>query len=255
MKVVQSIERAFAILNEISKSPAGISELSRSTGLPTSTVARLLYSLEKLDVIEREDGKSIYRIGTSIVTMASSVNPTQRLLTAAQPHLRGLVETLGEAAGLAIPAGYDVHYIGEIDSPHPVQIRDWTGTSLPMHIVPSGIIFLAHWPDDAVEAFLRHPLDRFTAQTVISPLAIRQRILEAREKGYVWLFEEFSEGINSIAAPVFNHTGSVLGALHSHGPSYRFPAEGMEDVIAQRVMQTASSISEALGFVPNQTSK
>ena len=78
MKVVQSIERAFAILNEISRSPAGISELSRSTGLPTSTVARLLYSLEKLDVIEREDGKSIYRIGPSVVTMASSVNPTQR---------------------------------------------------------------------------------------------------------------------------------------------------------------------------------
>lgn len=250
MKIVQSIGRAFDILNEISRNPSGISELSRSTGLPTSTVARLLYSLEKLDVVEREDGKSVYRIGPSIVTMASSVNPTQRLLTAAQPHLRGLVETLGEAAGLSIPAGYDVHYIGEIDSPHPVQIRDWTGTSLPMHIVPSGIIFLAHWPDEAVEAFLRHPLDRFTAQTVVSPSEIRQRILEARERGFVWLFEEFSEGINSIAAPVFNHNGSVLGALHSHGPSYRFPSEGMEEVIAKRVVQTAASISEAFGFTP-----
>ena len=255
MKIVQSIERAFDILEEISKRPAGISDLSRSTGLPTSTVARLLYSLEKMDVIEREEGKSIYRIGPSVVTLASSVNPTQRLLTAAQPHLRGLVEMLGEAAGLAIPAGYDVHYIGEIDSPHPVQIRDWTGTSLPIHIVPSGIVFLAHWPDDAVEAFLRHPLDRFTAQTVISPTVIRQRVVEAKEKGHVWLFEEFSEGINSIAAPVFNHTGLLLGALHSHGPSYRFPSEEMEDVIAQRVMQTASAISEALGFVPNRDSK
>ena len=247
MKIVQSIERAFGILHELSKNSAGISELSRTTGLPTSTVARLLYSLEKAEAVEREGGKSVYRIGPSIVTMASSVNPTQRLLTAAQPHLRGLVEVLGEAAGLGIPAGYDVHYIGEIDSPHPIQIRDWTGTSLPMHIVPSGIIFLANWPEEAVEAFLRHPLDRFTPKTVISPSEIRHRIVEAREKGHVWLFEEFSEGINSVAAPIFNHAGAVVGTLHSHGPSFRFPAESMEDVIANRVMQTASAISETLG--------
>ena len=248
MKIVQSIERAFGILHELSKNPAGISELSRTTGLPTSTVARLLYSLEKVEAVEREGGKSVYRIGPSIVTMASSVNPTQRLLTAAQPHLRGLVEVLGEAAGLGIPAGYDVHYIGEIDSPHPIQIRDWTGTSLAMHIVPSGIIFLAHWAEEAVEAFLRHPLDRFTPKTVISPSEIRHRIVEAREKGHVWLFEEFSEGINSVAAPIFNHAGAVVGTLHSHGPSFRFPAESMEDVIANRVMQTASAISETLGY-------
>ena len=60
MKVVQSIERAFAILNEISRSPAGISELSRSTGLPTSTVAKVGFipfsdSFETLSLIDSSE--------------------------------------------------------------------------------------------------------------------------------------------------------------------------------------------------------
>ncbi len=250
MKTVQSIDRAFSLLEEITRKPAGISDLARSVDLPTSTVARLLYTLEDLGAIVRTADDTTYQIGPALLTMATTVDPTQSLLAVAQPHLLDLVEALGETVGLSIPAGYDVHYIGEADSPHPVQIRDWTGVSLPMHVVPAGLVILSQWPNDAVDRFLDRPLDRFTSKTVIDPEQILPRLEVARRQGYLWAHEEFSEGINSVAAPLYNNTGVVMGALHSHGPAYRFPDETMEEIIGQRLVQVAAIISEALGYHP-----
>ncbi|HJM73465.1 MAG TPA: helix-turn-helix domain-containing protein, partial [Acidimicrobiales bacterium] len=154
MQIVQSIDRAFQILTEVADDPSGISEISRRLGLPTSTVARLLATLEQLGAVERLADDSGYRIGPSVVTMAASVDTTQSLLAVAQPTMQELVDLVAEAVGLSIPAGYDVHYIGQIDCANPVQVRDWTGVSLPMHIVPSGMVVLAHWPDEAVDRYL-----------------------------------------------------------------------------------------------------
>ena len=63
MQTVQSIDRAFQILDEVSDDPAGISELSRRLDLPTSTVARLLGTLERLGAVERMVDDNGYRIG------------------------------------------------------------------------------------------------------------------------------------------------------------------------------------------------
>ena len=56
MQTVQSIDRAFQILEELASDPGGISELSRRLDLPTSTVARLLATLERLGAVERKTG-------------------------------------------------------------------------------------------------------------------------------------------------------------------------------------------------------
>ena len=244
---VQSVDRAFAILGEVADDPAGISELSRRLDLPTSTVARLLATLEALGAVERLDDESGYRVGPSLVTMASSVDTTQSLLAVAHATMEELVEMVAEAVGLSIPAGYDVHYIGQMDCANPVQVRDWTGVSLPMHLVPSGMVVLAHWPDDAVDRYLDRKLDRYTARSVIRPTLIRERLQQVRENGVIWMEEEFSEGINSVAAPLFNAAGAVAGALHSHGPSYRFPDDALRDIVAEQVRSSAATISIALG--------
>jgi len=249
MQTVQSIDRAFQILEEVASDPGGISELSRRLGLPTSTVARLLATLERSGAVERMTDDNSYRIGSAIVTMAASIDPNQSLLAVAQPYMVDLVEQVAEAVGLSIPAGYDVHYIGQVDCANPVQVRDWTGVSLPMHIVPSGMVVLAHWPDEAIARYLSRKLDRYTPGSVTDPRLIRERIERVRDEDVSWMEEEFAEGISSVAAPLFNAAGVVVGALHSHGPTYRFPDEALRDIIAGRVRSTAQAISASLGYV------
>ena len=89
-------------------------------------------------------GDTRYRLGGRIVTLAAGVVPTRNLVTLARPTLVELASAVGEAAGLSVADGFAVHYVDQVDTTHQVQIRDWTGTRVPMHAVSSGQVFLAH---------------------------------------------------------------------------------------------------------------
>jgi len=240
---VQSIERAFAVLAALADGPIGVTEVAERVDLPKSTVARLLASLQREGAVEQEPGGTRYRVGSRIVTLAATVVPTRSMVVLARPELEALAATVGEAAGLAVPEGVRVHYVDQVDTPNPVSVRDWTGTRVPMHAVPSGLVLLAHLPAPSVERILARPLEAFTPSTVTDPAVLRERLRRIQRDGYAWVFGEFSVGINSVAAGVANDDGEIVAAVHLHGPSYRFPEPGSEERVGAEVVAAAARIS------------
>jgi DNA-binding IclR family transcriptional regulator len=243
MSRVQSIERAFAVLGALTDGPVGVTDVAERVDLPKSTVARLLGSLVREGAVEQVPGDTKYRIGSRLVTLAASVLPVRSLVALAHPTLVELAEKLGEAAGLSIPDGFDVHYVDQVDTGRQVQVRDWTGTRVPMHAVSSGLVFLANVPRSTLDAYLSRPLERFTSRTVVAPALIRRRLPAMGDDGFAWVHEEFAEGLNSVAAPVRDRTDAVIAAVHVHGPSYRFPGTGDEGRIGATVVAAARRIS------------
>jgi DNA-binding IclR family transcriptional regulator len=249
---VQSIERAFAVLAALGPGPLGVTEVAERVRLPKSTVARLLTALAAEGAVERVPGGTDYRIGELLVGIASHGVPARSLIALARPQLVELAAETGEAAGLSIPDGFLVHYIDQEDSPNPVGVRDWTGTRLPMHAVSSGIMFLANLPPEDVDRFLQGTLERFTAGTVTAPQRIRERLRRACLDGVAWTRDEVAEGISSVAAAVADEKGEVIGAVHVHGPSYRFPgpdgtaSAGDRERIEALVVTAAARVSRSL---------
>ena len=243
MSRVQSIERAFAVLGALADGPVGVTEVADRVALPKSTVARLLGSLQREGVVEQVPGGTRYRLGARIASLAAGVAGTGSLVAVARPHLVELSSAVGETAGLSVPDGFEVHYVDQVDTAHQVQIRDWTGTRVPMHAVSSGLVMLAALPTPALDRFLDRPLERFTPRTMTDPSALRERLREVREDGYAWVHEEFAEGLNSVAAPIAGASGDVVAAVHVHGPSYRFPSSGSEDETGRMVIASAARIA------------
>jgi DNA-binding IclR family transcriptional regulator len=243
--MVQSLERAFAILDEVAKRPAGVTAIAERVRLPKSTVARLLATLEDVDAVERFDGAR-WRIGPGVAALTAAVSLERSLISIAHPYLLDLVSELGEDAGLGLPDGNEVLYVDQVESDNPVQVRDWTGTRAPMHAVPSGLVLLAEWPEDALEAYLAGELVGLTRHTVTDPAALRTRLAGVREAGFAWGLEEFAEGIDSVAAPIRDAREKAIAVIHVHGPSYRFPPAGREEAITARVVEAASAVGTLL---------
>jgi DNA-binding IclR family transcriptional regulator len=243
---VQSIERAFAVLSALADGPIGVTELADRVDLPKSTAARMLTSLAREGAVEQVPGDTRYRLGARIVSLAAGVVPARSLVAIGHPILVDLASTAGEAAGLSVPDGAAVHYIDQVDTTHQVQVRDWTGTRVPMHAVSSGQVFLAHLGSGALERYLATPRVAFTARTVTDSTVLRQRLRTILRDGYAWVHEEFAEGLNSVAAPIAGGDGEIVAAIHLHGPSYRFPAAGTEDPIAELVVRAAGALSARL---------
>jgi DNA-binding IclR family transcriptional regulator len=243
---VQSIERAFSVLSTLADGPLGVTDVAEKARLPKSTAARLLASLAREGAVEQANGSSTYRLGPRLLTLSSGLRSTRSLVAVAHPHLIELAERTGEAAGLSVPDARTVHYIDQVDSPNPVQVRDWTGTRIPMHAVSSGLVVLANLTPEALEAYLAAPLERFTSHTMVEPFLLRGRLADVRRDGYAWVREEFAIGINSVAAPIADASGEVVAAVHLHGPTYRFPAAGEEVALGEAVEATAGRIGARL---------
>jgi DNA-binding IclR family transcriptional regulator len=131
----------------------------------------------------------------------------------------------------------------QVESPNPVQVRDYTGLTVPMHVGPSGLCVMAQWPDEEVDHYLSRALEAYTTNTMVDPTLIKGRLASIRDDGHCWVYEEFAEGINSVAAPVLADGSGALGAIHVHGPAYRFPSKGNETSIARVVMDAAGRFS------------
>lgn len=246
MSRVQSIERAFAVLSALADGPIGVTEVAERVDLPKSTAARMLASLTREGAVEQVPGDTRYRLGGRIVSLAAGVIPARGLVAVAHPILVELASAAGEAAGLSVADGASVHYVDQVDTAHQVQVRDWTGTRVPMHAVSSGQVFLAHMNESAIERYLALPRVAFTDRTLTDSGALRDRLRRVQLDGYAWVREEFAEGLNSVAAPVAGDGGEIVAAVHLHGPSYRFPAEGTDADIARRVVEAGALISGRL---------
>ncbi len=246
MSRVQSIERAFAVLGSLAEGPVGVTDVAARVGLPKSTAARILSSLEREGAVEQVPGETRYRLGPRIVTLASGLRDRRGLVAIAHPTLTALAGELGEASGLSVADGRTVHYVDQVDSPNPVSVRDWTGSRIPMHAVSSGQVFLAHFSGPALARYLAEPLERFTPHTLTDAGALLERLRDVRRDGHAWVREEFAEGITSVAAPVAGADGEIVAAVHVHGPTYRFPAAAAEAAIGSAVRSAASAIGVRL---------
>ncbi|MEW5991330.1 MAG: IclR family transcriptional regulator [Chloroflexota bacterium] len=246
MSSIQSVERAFAVLGAVADGPVGVTEVAGRVGLPKSTVARMLATLEQAGAVEQEPGGTRYRLGPRIASLASGLRDRRGLVAIAHPALVDLAAETGEAAGLAVPDGRTAHYIDQVDSPNPVQVRDWTGTRIPMHAVSSGQVFLAHLAPPALARFLAEPLERFSPATLTDAATLLERLRDVRRDGHAWVREELAAGITSVAAPVAGADGEIAAAIHVHGPSYRFPPPGREAEIAAAVRGAAARVGARL---------
>ena len=130
MSTVQSVERAFAVLQSLASGPAGVSEVAERCGLPKSTVARLLSTLVEVGAVEQSDALGVYGLGSVLIDLASAASPGNSLISITHPHLVDLVAQTGEAAGLSMLDGFEVYYYDQVDGDHEVQVRDWTGESV-----------------------------------------------------------------------------------------------------------------------------
>jgi DNA-binding IclR family transcriptional regulator len=246
MSSVQSVERAFSVLRCLAGGPAGVSDIAERAALPKSTVSRLLSTLQTLGAVEQVSAGGDYRVGAMLVDLASAALPSRSLVDVGRPYVQELAAALDEAAGLSVLDGDSVVYLDSTESTRAVQLKDWTGERLPLHVVSSGLVLLAHAPPGVAERYLRRPLERFTPRTVVDAAKLRKRLAAIRKRPVEWVLAEFSEEVNSVAAPVCGANGSVVAAVHAHGPSYRFPPPGEAEEIGAIVAAVAGKISARL---------
>ncbi len=243
---MQSIERAFTVLACIRAGAAGVSEIAQGTGLPKSTVSRLLLTLADVGAVEVIPSGHGYRIGPVLYDLGTSVGPRRSIIDVARPFLIELTRLTGEAAGLSVLAGNKSLCVESIESHTDIQVRDWTGVRADPYLGSGGLVLLSGLTIEAVAAVCPEPLNTPTPFSISTLAELHARLVVIRREGHGWAVNEFVDGLTSVAAPVHDRkTGLIIAAVHVHGPSFRFPGAATKELVDQ-VTAAASRITALL---------
>lgn len=246
---IQSVERAIAILKSFSldRPERGVTELSRELGLHKSTVSRLMRTLEQGGLLSRNPETERYRLGLDLVGLAEQVVSHQGVREVARPLLQQLSEACQETVNLSVlDAGEVVNLEQFVPPMRRIKSIGWVGRRMCPHCTAAGKVLLAYLPQKQVDQILVGELEAFTPHTITDPQAFRRALARVVDRGYAIAREELEEGLNAIAAPVRDHTGTVVCTVSVAGPSYRLTEERIP-LLAAQLLDTAAEISRQLG--------
>ena len=248
-RTVQSLERAFSILESVANSnqPLGLADLSRATGLHTSTTFHLIKTLIVLGYVIQDEAKR-YRIGPRLFMQAAGAFNEVELVNLAMPHLKRLAEETGETTHLAVRADAGIAVIAKVDARSSVRNSERVGLVRPAYCTAIGKVLLGALPREELDAYLRGgPFEAYTPKTITAPAALREEIRRVAAAGTGSDDAEFNHELRCIAAPVRNFTQQTIAALGISGPVWRVTLKDMQRLSA-RVAATADELSRDLGF-------
>lgn len=203
------IGRATLILDAIAESnvPLTLAELAARTGLPRSTVHRIIQALERELYVVRPANRSGYILGTGLLKFG--MNAHLRLLAANRGNLALLARTVNENVELAVFSGREAVVVDQIASLDRLRGVTKVGKSFSLHASSIGIALLAQLPDETISELLPPTLERFTDNTITDPAALMERVELVRSSHIALDIEEHDMGICAVATGMVGPTGAV----------------------------------------------
>jgi IclR family KDG regulon transcriptional repressor len=245
---VQSLERAFGLLEAIAHARQGIglAELSKKVGLHNSTTFHLVKTMVALGYI-RQDRDKRYRIGRSLFALAAGSLDEVELVSLAIPVLEDLTEATGESGHFAVRSGDSVVVIAKTSGSGAFQLTNRVGITRPAHGTALGKVLLAALTPSQLDRFLEnHELTALTPKTITEPEQLRQEIREVARTGVAYDDGEFNAEVRCVAVPVHDFTGQVVGALGISGPIWRLSIPMLQKQ-TELVKDAAQRLSAELG--------
>jgi DNA-binding IclR family transcriptional regulator len=246
---VQSLGRAFAILEEVARNRDGIglADLSKRLGLHNSTTFHLAKTLASLGYVRQEPDTKRYRIGRPLFALAASALDEIEMVNIATPVLEELSRQTGESSHFAVRMGDTVVVIARTSGPSAFQLTDRVGVVRPAHCTALGKVILASLRDDQLKRFLeRAELKPSTKNSITEVPALLRELAEVRRTGLAYDEGEFNLEVRCIAVPATDFTGRTIGAIGISGPIWRESQQALQ-AKAKTVQAAGARLSAAFG--------
>jgi IclR family KDG regulon transcriptional repressor len=246
---IQSLGRAFGILEEVARHRDGIglADLSRLVGLHNSTTFHLAKTMVALGYIRQEKDSKRYRIGRPLFALAASALDEIEMVNLATPVLEDLARQTGESSHFAVRMGDTIVVIARTSGPGAFQLADRVGVVRPAHCTALGKAILASLqPDQLLRLLKRTGLKPSTEKSITETAVLVREIEEIRRTGVAYDDGEFNLEVRCIAVPVNDFTGKVIGALGISGPVWRLSHQAMKSRV-KIVQDAAARLSAEFG--------
>jgi IclR family acetate operon transcriptional repressor len=248
---VQSVDRALSIIETLAEDDEGyrLTDLAVRTGLSTSTVHRLLATLEKRRFVQFDRDESKWHVGAQSFSVGATFARRRNFTAQAMPYLRKLRDQTRETANLAVVDDEAIIVLTRIESREIMRSLTKVGGRVAMVASGVGKAVLATYADEDVNAIIcRQGMPRLTEKSVVRPGELFRELEAIRQRGYAIDDEEARLGLRCIAAVVYNDCSEPLAAISVSGMTSRITDERLP-VLGCIVREVAAELTLVLGGV------
>lgn len=231
------LSKAFDLLRAFNSSSRvmTLSELSRASGLPKSTVHRLIARLIDLGAVEQH--RSGYVVSLDLMQLAANT-PAGGMRDLALPYLAALHRWSGHGVELAVLRQFDVVFLEKMARPETPAHRGGVGSRLPANCTALGKMLMS-WEDlDDLESFLPRPMPLMTAASLTDVDDLVVELRRIRGDGIAHERDEAQPGLSSVAVPIVIHEFAV-GAVSVTHPTDDPPGAKVENALRDTAAQIA----------------
>ena len=232
------------------RTPLRLEEICAHTKLPKSTAFRIIVNLLQGQYLaETEEG---YWLGLKMLRFGTLVEEKLDLVQQARPFLEQLRDQVNETVHLAVlDNGLRVVYVDKLPTQQAVGLMmSRVGVTVPMHCTALGKTMAAFRPEAEISHWIHtNGLEPVTDTTITDEDAFLRELRAIRSRGYAVDKGEFEASVRCVAAPIRDRNGSVIAAVSVSGPDTRMSEPLIGSYEAMQVVDTASCISQALGYL------
>ena len=246
---IQVLDRSLDIIEQLATSERGltITELSQRTGLPKSTIHRILTTYADRHYIGKDSDTSIYSLGHKFVEIASIYLNKIVLKTEAAPIMHNLACTYNAIYYLGILENHEVVYLERVEPLNSLRLYTQIGKREPLYCTALGKVLLAALPQEEFKRiasslkFIQH-----TSNTITSVEALEAEIEKVRACGYALDRCEHVEGNMCLAVPIYDYTRRTLAAMSVSGTNLLNLYD--VDSIMEKTRAASIELSRRMGY-------
>jgi DNA-binding IclR family transcriptional regulator len=244
-----TLDLALRILDHLAgqASPVALTAIAQTFSASKSTVYRHLSALARHGFVRRDVSTGRYAIGVKLMVLGETSRSNFEIVTVARDALLKLRDTTGQAVSLCALLDDDLVVLDLMHGRSVVEFTTRPGTRLALHASAHGKIWLAFGPEDLIKKVLAAPRTAWTSHTLTDAKTIASEVQAVRKRGWSTAPNQVIMGVNTLAAPVFDHRGVLVGSIAIVG-STQFVAPKPASAQIGAVLDAARSVSRDLGW-------
>lgn len=242
---IQVIERLRALLDALAacSEPTSLKALALETSLHPSTTHRILNDLVSIRLVDRCDNGG-YRLGMRLLELGTLVKARLCVRETAIAPMRELHRLTGQTVNLSVRQGDEIIYIERAFSERSgMQVVRAIGGRAPLHLTSVGKLFLAADETAHVRLYAtRTGLAGHTQNSITDIGKLERELRWVKQNGCARDNEELELGVRCMAAGIYDDADKLVAGL-----SLSAPADRLQENWLAQLVQTAATISRALG--------
>ncbi len=247
--IIQAVVHALDVLEQFYvDGELGVTELSKRLALHKNNVFRILATLESRGYIEQNKANENYRLDAKCVQLGQRYIKHLGFLRQAKPVMQEVVKASRETVYITVMRHGRVVPVDVMEPEQPVRIVSQLGEMLPLHSTAAGKIHLAFEIGEDFPRSVADSLPVHTPRTITDPGTLKAELSEVIEKGFALEDGEYLNDVSAVAAPIRDHTRTVVGSLAVSGPTYRTGAERLQGELVPLVVKAGKNLSGRLGL-------